>query len=443
MNRYLTGSAERMCGVGIVTLFLASYTGNRVIGIGHGLLLLALIVFAVPFTVRSLREGTFLSQVRSILNRPYRMSVVCLGLMALVYLLSILWNWSSYEEPLRDLKKIRYLLIPLLLLVAIDRVSIANCRAWFKWCILLWLGSLIVATGYGLVTNFSSIIHSQKQGALDLSAGIFTLGRVTGIFGNVMSFAYSLQFSFLFLITLFLNRKNVELGFMKTTRGFGFAVCTGILFSGAALYFSYTRGAVLGVIVGLLLIVLLRKSWAILAVVLLIGILGAGYSYKGDKGFFRSMKNEDIRFIQWKTAGLTALKYPEFGVGYRNFEKRCAELKKEFGMPADFGAELDQWYNNHAHNNYLEAFASTGLLGGLFFIGFVGFWFAEVMRSKIARPYFVPVIAAFAISGFFENTFTDSEVLSVILLIYLVSQVLLDREERTSSDGGESKVSLP
>lgn len=442
MNRLLFRKAEHLCGMGVVVLFLGSYMGNRVIAAGQFLLLFSLVL--LMFSLRELGGKYWWRRLKYVGMAQFRMSLLCLSLIAVFYVLSIWWNWDLYEVPFKDFKKVRYILIPLFLLTVVRMFPEIDFRKWFGWCLISWLLSLILAGAFGLVSNIelgsvTPIPVSTGDAALSSVYQPFTLHRVAGIFGNVMSFAYSLQFSMLFLVSIVLNWNRSELCLIRRIKGIRALIWIAVPLAGICLYFSYTRGAVLGVVTGLLSMVILKKSWSLLLIVFVIGGLGAIYSYHGDKGYFRSLRNDDIRVSQWKTAALTFLKYPVFGVGYRDFEKRCAELKKEFGMPADFEGGT-KWYNNHAHNNYLEAFASTGLFGGLCFLGFVGFWLAELIRSPAAKHFFVPVVTAFAVSGFFENTFTDSEVLNFVLLIYFVSQMVLDWEKRRKTHADRDAI---
>ncbi|MEM0969864.1 MAG: hypothetical protein AAGJ31_10970, partial [Verrucomicrobiota bacterium] len=100
------------------------------------------------------------------------------------------------------------------------------------------------------------------------------------------------------------------------------------------------------------------------------------------------------------------------------------------GLPPDHRSHPGEYYKGHAHNDYLESLASTGVVGTVFFLGFLGAWIMEVGRRPLARKLFLPVIAAYMVSSVFQNIFTDSEVLNFLLLIYFASQILLDWEDR-------------
>lgn len=116
-------------------------------------------------------------------------------------------------------------------------------------------------------------------------------------------------------------------------------------------------------------------------------------------------------------------------MGFRNFEHQAAELKEKFALrPDTIRLKKGVYLNRHARNNYLKAFAPTCVLGGLAFLGFFYSWLLECCNSGSHREFFTPIVAAFLVSGMFENTFYDSEVLNVVLVFYLCSQVVMTEE---------------
>ena len=77
----------------------------------------------------------------------------------------------------------------------------------------------------------------------------------------------------------------------------------------------------------------------------------------------------------------------------------------------------------------LESLVSAGVLGGLFFLGFCWSWVVEMYKASIGKSVFLPVVVAFMVTGFFESFFFDSEVVGFLMVIYVFSQIALDREE--------------
>ena len=119
---------------------------------------------------------------------------------------------------------------------------------------------------------------------------------------------------------------------------------------------------------------------------------------------------------------------PIFGVGYRQFEAHCVDYKIRHEFPRDHIKIIDRsphltWFSSHAHNNFLEHFATTGIVGGLCFFAFVVAWVREAAGVVEYRHIFLPPLISFIVGGILENTFFDSEVLTTVMLVYLSLQV--------------------
>ncbi|NLT72243.1 MAG: O-antigen ligase family protein [Verrucomicrobiaceae bacterium] len=231
-----------------------------------------------------------------------------------------------------------------------------------------------------------------------------------------MTFAYTLQFSVValagFVMVPSLWKEVTRIPWWVAV--FSFVIACG------AMYLTYTRGAMLGVVTGFLAFVILRSPKLLFAL-LIIGVAGGIYAYTDDSRYF--YLEDPVRVNQWTAAAVSFLERPMFGLGFRNFETYSVVLKERYGFAMDT-VDLQGnpvFFKGHAHNNFLEAFASTGLFGGIALLGFCYHWVRESLRGRYSL-IFVPLIAAFLVSGLFENTFYDSEVLNCILLIYLFSQ---------------------
>lgn len=392
-------------------LFLCGgvFLGNVFIAIGQGLLVIGI------------AHGFVSSRGFPWDWRSFSGSYWFLAFGVLASLLSIVGNLDTIGEPMDLVKKLRYhaLILCALLLPALRSGTVFE-MAKRNVYVIAWTGGLVISVGVGLIA-----VLGKEAGDSD---------RLSGLYGQVMTFAYILQFSVVALF-IFLLRPEV---FRRLTRIPWAVVVPVLVVAGLGLYLSFTRGAVLGALVGVAVASLYRSRWLIVPFVLLAAVAGIFSLQQKD----RYLEFGPVhRISHWKGAALTFARYPVLGVGYRNYEIRSAELKKEFGLPPDrkFKKQKNSesgYLQRHAHNNYLEAFASTGVFGGLAFLGFCFCWTREAWRSRYAF-IFVPLIAAFLVSGLFENTFFDSEVLNCILLIYLFSQVLLyrERQDHSSSEG--------
>lgn len=81
---------------------------------------------------------------------------------------------------------------------------------------------------------------------------------------------------------------------------------------------------------------------------------------------FQYTSNSD-RLLLWKMNLQMWQDYPILGIGWGENETRAREYITTMGYPEAF--------TGHAHNNYLEALAGTGLLGLMAFLFFIGFFF--------------------------------------------------------------------
>ena len=293
-----------------------------------------------------------------------------------------------------------------------------------KWrrdsLVLAWLVPLILAVIVGMIAWATGDHPFRGQDVVNIR-------RVSGLYGQVMTFANSLQFSVVTIAILFLAPD----WWRKITRVPYAMLVVALLFAGAGLYLTYTRGAMLGVVGGFTIYALMR-SYKLFMVVVLIGMIGAAVAYFDGARYLEA--NSSIRVNQWRAAAMSFVERPVFGLGYRNFEQHSAKLKERYGFEKDRVRILGKkpriiYFKSHAHNNILESFASIGVFGGIAFLGFCYAWVREMRRSRYAL-LFVPLIGAFFVAGLFKNTFYDSEVLNCILLIYLASQWTLSREKR-------------
>jgi O-antigen ligase len=401
-------------GAGLFCLILGLFLGNKLISAGH--------VFLIVGIAISLRESGW-NGIRFGKVPP---STICLGLFLIVSILSILVNWQLIEDPLEHLKKLRHFVLFLVLLgVSGLVVAVADDLRRRNRLVAAWLIPMGLTIGIGIYALWKGDHPFRSEEVADAK-------RLSGIYGQVMTFAYSLQFTVIALAVFFFSPRLWK----RLTTIPWWVVLIALPIAGLGMYLTYTRGAMLGVVVGFTTYGMLRSRWLVV-LVLILGVLAGGFAYSQKARYFKS--NNSVRVNQWKVASLSFLERPVFGVGYRNFELQSVELKKRYGFQTDRrrkveGGGREQYYfQGHAHNNYLEAFASTGIFGGFAFLGFCYFWVAETVRSRY-RLLFLPLILAFLVSGFFECTFFDSEVLNAILLIYLFSRILYAREEAVGTD---------
>ena len=130
-----------------------------------------------------------------------------------------------------------------------------------------------------------------------------------------------------------------------------------ILLGGAAFYWSGSKlGWLIAIaIVGLLLLRLDWQKKLKLAMVALVLLGGMGiFVVRFHNYFSTGATSVGARFDYWRAAVQTAAAQPVFGSGPGTFQRPYAQLKS----PAAEMARL-------AHNDYLEQFSDSGLVGGL------------------------------------------------------------------------------
>lgn len=191
-----------------------------------------------------------------------------------------------------------------------------------------------------------------------------------------------------------------------------------------ALYFTYTRGALLGFLCGLpfVLFYFNRKLGITLGglSILIVFTLGGFYLFgSGDYGTrFLVNKNTNsdvVRRSQWKAAVIATQEKPVFGWGLANFHSQLKRIKNSYDLDA-------KHYNDaHSHNLFLETASGTGLIGLFLFLGWVISWAAESFKAGgLIRAMIVPFGIAWVISSQFEMTL-DANNASMIFFIYSIS----------------------
>jgi O-antigen ligase len=121
------------------------------------------------------------------------------------------------------------------------------------------------------------------------------------------------------------------------------------------------------------------------------------------------------RISQWKTAILAFNERPFLGMGYLNFEKMCPSLKVKYNVD-------QKQFCGHAHNNFLEMLASTGVVGLLSFVVWLFLWFIELVRkNNFQAQLLIPLFVVALVSGLTQSTFTLGANLFLIIGLYVFS----------------------
>jgi len=102
-----------------------------------------------------------------------------------------------------------------------------------------------------------------------------------------------------------------------------------------------------------------RLKWAMLTIVLLVGL--AVFAFRFHNYFAAGATSVGARFDYWRAAVLTTRENPLFGTGPGTFQRPYAKNK----LPE---AEMSRF----AHNDYLEQFSDSGIIGGICYVTWIG-----------------------------------------------------------------------
>src|SRR3989344_8782010 len=312
---------------------------------------------------------------------------------------------------------------------------------WKRW----WNASLIASflmVGYCVLQILG--LKTINQGGV----------RVDGTLGNAIYLAVYMLFH-MFIAALFLWRewRNITLRWF-----YGLL----ILAQGFILYFTATRGAILGLIGGLFVIALLNirnresllmKKASVALLSLLVVVIG-GFLLVKDTTFvrnnqvlsrFSSLNTGELktqgRYFVWPMAIEGWKEKPILGWGQENFNF----IFQEHYRPEMF--RLEPWFDR-AHNIFLDWLVAGGLVGliaymFLYFSMLYLIWWRSPSLSYTEKSIITGLIAAY----FFHNFFVFVHLISYILFFSLLAYVHHVNESGSSWDRVitpiQSRVALP
>jgi len=243
-----------------------------------------------------------------------------------------------------------------------------------------------------------AVLESKK---IIPSLGNMFLPRASSVFDNPIYFASFLILPFFFALTL----ASKESG-KKRMIYWIYAFC---IFLG--IFFTFTRGALLGLVCGLLVYLFLtlknsKRGKKVLALIVF-ATIGFGFFFllpsqsapvnKASERllYFRDASAMD-RFIYWKIGVLGWMDKPLLGLGPENYSYAYAKY---------FDPQLDYQgvFNNKPHNQFVEVLTTTGLAG--FFLTIAIYLFALKQLLTIhdpkVRKFGIAALTAYAIQNFF------------------------------------------
>lgn len=252
--------------------------------------------------------------------------------------------------------------------------------------------------------------------------------RIDATFGNATYFAVYLLFHLFFLIWLALRAER---------RGWRIAYSAAIVLEAVILYYTATRGAILGLLGGLVLLavalavtgrgLMRRLALAALGTAVVLPVL---FFLARDTGFVKrspvldrfatislSETTTQSRFTIWSMALRGWRERPILGWGQENF----VYVFSKYYEPSLWRQE--PWFDR-AHNVFLDWLIAGGVLGlGAYFGMYVaaGWVLARAYRRRALNALTASVFGALLAAHFFQNLFVFDNLTSYLLFFAVLA----------------------
>ena len=358
------------------------------------------------FLIKALQSSDF----------KFSKSSKALFVLWLVSFLSVIWHFNEYERPIKFMLNTKYLLFGFLAIPAFYYFfKDLKDKNKIRLLINVILFSTTLASASGLIGAFSGF------NPLRLKAACHEY-RTCGMYGMYMSYAYGIQFFVVLLAGLLYHRKKYA-GYFNLK-----LVLIAFFINVAGLYFSYARGALVATMLAIPFYFYKKNKRLFLK--LIVGVLLAfaiGLTiFPRLRATFMSrdrMDSATIRFSYFQSALYAFTDNPLLGMGYKNFEPNVLKIKEKY--------KIIWWqYLGHAHNNFLEHLASTGIIGFIAIFLFHLYWWRELMAGEgWSGTFGPPFMIVLLISGMVQYTLGDGETLFLIMPFYALTQVDLLKQE--------------
>ena len=395
--------ANKLTFASITSLILFSYISTSGAALSH--------IFLFP----SIIMATYIYYKRNELK--FTKSMWSLLALIIISILSILIA-PDITDKVKKIFKVKYFILGLGGIYSYKLLFESLKLDRVKVLINIFLVLLIVGNVAGIHALFSGFHYLRMKPSSDLV-------RAAGMYGMAITYGYGISFIAIIFTSILMNYyKSIEYYTNKWLFIISYLTC---LFG---LYFSYTRGAILSFVLSLPIVFILtrKKLFKILVagcgvflVALIIFFISAGDTDPmfGNRIFLKAKTGSNmIRLSQYESALKAFQEKPILGFGYRNFEDNVARIKDTYDIP-------HKHFIGHAHSNYLEFLAGTGLLGFLSFMSFTIFWIIELFkRNDDISVIFLPFVYIFAMTGLFQSTIIDGENTFVVMFIYGLSQAI-------------------
>ncbi len=326
-------------------------------------------------------------------------SVWALLLMAVICLLSVVFNTDIIERPLRHILKVKYFLIAFLSYFSFQYLKRDYLdKKKISWILNLFIIVTTIATISGVIASYTGFNF------LKMKASCHEF-RACGLYGMYMTYGYGIGFFMVLLTGAVIYREKLKEW-----------ISPWVLYSAwsinlVGLLLSYARGAWIGFLLAIPFFFFKRQKKAFILTGV-VGFLAFGgvfiASQKVRDTVLKRQGSNEERLSFFQAAFKAASERPVLGYGYKNFELHSKVLKKRYNLTW-------QEKRGHAHNNYLEHLASTGVTGLLSLLIFCALWLKETYQEN---EMIFPFVLSFLISGMTQYTFGDGENVFFLLGIF-------------------------
>jgi O-antigen ligase len=307
---------------------------------------------------------------------------------------------------------------------------------------------LLCGVVFVFVTASAAIGLMQHYGWLGMDAATLQPGfltaanylRVPGMGETELELAFILPVAFLAVVGIYLTR---AVGADKR----GLLLLSSVLMA-AALYFTYTRSALLAVLAGLIAMVLFAKTrvsgvLVMTTLFLLLVLVGASNIYLSGRSQAAQEGSSISRPILWQAGMAIVLDNPILGIGGDNFRR----VSPEYAGAVD--SSLLQWEeknyfeyrtlgNEPPHNDFLNQWVSYGTFALATYV-----WLYLVIlriylssyrraKTKFVRGLSLGLaasVAAYAANAFYHNVLTTVPLFWILAGLSLVTSKLTAMED--------------
>lgn len=345
----------------------------------------------------------------------FNLALVLVGVFFVIQLVAAALGYDFYKSFWSDFERMEgvvsliYLAIYLFLL----QMFLRDKKDWLFYVRLILISSVLVSL-YGLAQKFSILPVFE--------AGI---GRVASTIGNAAFLAGYLLVAIGLGIYYYFNELN------KSYKYFALAASGLNLI---VLLLTSTRGAILGLAVGLVAFLILnaiflsgkaRKNYSIILLVIVV-VFGAGYFFRSN---FAGSKIEFInrlatislsdgsvnnRLVVWRMALKDFKFHPVLGIGMENFEVVYNKY---------FTPDISENWFDRTHNVYLDQLMAGGVLGLAAYLAILGYLFYSLFKKRKDDYYKFAVLSSLLIAYSIHNFFVFDTLNTSFLYFFLIGLI--------------------